>query len=73
MDFKEKASIFASRAANTAKDLAVSAARKTKQLSRIAKLNVDISNQRDAIKGMYAEMGKLYYETHKDDPETYLQ
>lgn len=71
-DFREKVGIFASRAADKAKTLADAAAKKTKQVSRIAKLNVDISGQRDAIKRLYTEIGKLYYETHKDDPESYF-
>jgi hypothetical protein len=73
-DFKERASIFAAATAKKAKGLAVYAATKTKQLSRVAKLNVDIASQKDTIKSAYAEIGRLYYEAHKDAPEGfYLQ
>lgn len=68
-DFMNKAGAFASKAAEKAKDAAVAAASKTKQLSRIAKLNMDISGQKDTVRKAYAELGKLYYEAHHDDPE----
>ena len=68
-DFMNKAGAFASKAAEKAKDAAVAAAAKTKQLSRIAKLNMDISGQKDTVRKAYAELGKLYYEAHHDDPE----
>lgn len=68
-DFMGKASIFASKAAVKAKDLAGVAAAKTKQVSRIAKLNMDISGQKETIKKAYTELGKLYYETHHDAPD----
>ena len=68
-DFLTKAGAFASKAADKAKDLAGTAAVKTKQLSRIAKLNMDISAQKDDMKKAYAELGKLYYEAHHDAPD----
>lgn len=71
-DFKGKASLFAATAAKKARGLAVYAATKTKQLSRIAKLNVDIASQKDTIKTAYTEIGKLYYEAHKDAPEGFF-
>ena len=71
-DFREKAGAFFSQAAGTAKDLAVAAANKTKQVSRIAKLNMDIVSQKDTIKKAYAELGQLYYENHHDAPEGLL-
>jgi outer membrane biosynthesis protein TonB len=71
-DFKGKAGLFAATAAKKARGLAVYAATKTKQLSRIAKLNVDIASQKDTIKTAYTEIGKLYYEAHKDAPEGFF-
>ena len=68
-DFMDMAGAFASKAAEKAKDLASVAAVKTKQVSRIAKLNMDISAQKDTIKKAYAEIGRLYYENHRDDPD----
>ena len=68
-DFMDKAGAFASKAAEKAKDLAGAAAVKTKQVSRIAKLNMDISAQKDTIKKAYAEIGRLYYEAHHDAPD----
>lgn len=71
-DFMNKAGAFASKAAGKAKDLAVDAYTKTKQLSRVAKLNMDISGQRDTIRKAYTELGKLYYAAHHEDPESDL-
>ena len=67
-DFMNKAGAFASKAAEKAKDLAGVAAAKTKQLSRVAKLNMDISGQKDVIKKAYMDLGKLYYESYHDAP-----
>ena len=71
-DFRSVASRLADRAAGRAKGIASLAARKTKNVSRIAKLNVDIAAERDTIKRNYLEIGKLYYETHREDPEGFF-
>ena len=68
-DFMDKAGVFAAKAAGKAKDLASVAAEKTKQVSRAAKLNMDISAKRDTIKKAYGELGRLYYEAHGTAPE----
>ena len=68
-DFMNKAGAFASKAAGKAKDLAGVAAVKTKQVSRIAKLNMDISSEKETMKKAYTELGKLYYEAYHDAPE----
>ena len=67
-NFKDKAGAVASKA----KSLASAAAAKTKKLSRIAKLNMDISGRRETVKKAYYELGKLYYEAHQDNPEGLL-
>ena len=71
-DFKGKAGTIVSKAAGAAKNLASAAATKTKQVSRIAKLNMDIVSQKETIKKAYSELGKLYYENHHDAPEGLL-
>ncbi len=71
-DFMDRAGALAFKAAEKAKDLASVAAAKTKQVSRVAKLNMDISAQKDAIKKAYGELGQQYYQIHKDDPEAAL-
>ena len=71
-DFMAKVGQIASKAAEKTKDIAAVAATKTKQVSRIAKLNMDISGQKDAAKKAYTELGKLYYESHHDAPEAGL-
>ncbi len=71
-ELKEKVSELAATAAGKAKDLASATAEQTKRLSRIAKLNLEISTERDNVKKSYIEIGKLYYETHKDAPEGFF-
>ena len=71
-NFRKTAGNIASFTAGKAKSLAVFAARKTKNVSRIAKLNVDIAAERDGIKRTYNEIGKLYYETHREAPEAFF-
>lgn len=63
---------FAEKAADSTKDFAEKAADKAKAGSRIAKLNIEIATERDNMKKTYVEIGKLYYETHKDDPEGFF-
>ena len=71
-NIRKTAGTIASFAAGKAKTIAVFAARKTKNVSRIAKLNVDIAAERDSIKRTYNEIGKLYYETHREAPEAFF-
>lgn len=71
-DFKKKAGVFANLVAGSTKKAAIFAARKTKNTALIAKLNMNISSRRDVIKHAYGEIGKLYYETHKDAPEGFF-
>ncbi len=58
--------------AGKAKGFALFAANKTKKVSRIAKLNIEITSRRETIKRAYSEIGKLYYESHKDAPEGFF-
>lgn len=72
-DLKEKVGEFASTAAEKAKVIASATADQTKRLARITKLNIEISSEKENIKKSYIELGKLYYETHKDAPEGFFQ
>ena len=42
---------------------------KAKDLSGTAKLSFDIKSKEDYVQKMYAEIGRQYYEDHKDDVE----
>ena len=44
------------------------AADKAKDLSEIAKLNVRITSEQNQIDAQYIEIGKLVFDTYKDDP-----
>ena len=72
-DFMNKVGAFASKAAVKTKEIAGVAATKTKQVSHIAKLNMEISGQKDVAKKAYTELGKLYYEAHHDAPEAGME
>ena len=39
---------------------------------RMAKLAMDAATAREDVKRTYLEIGKLYYDTHKDDPEGFF-
>ncbi len=65
----EGAKEFAGKAADATKDFAEKAADKAKAGTRIAKLNIEIAQQKENMKKAYLEMGKLYYDTHKDNPD----
>lgn len=42
---------------------------KAKDLSGVAKLSIDIKSKEDYVQRMYAEIGRQYYEDHKDEAE----
>ena len=55
---------------NASKDVS----QKAKDLSGVAKLTMDIHTKEDQVQKMYAQIGKLYFESHKDDdPTEYVQ
>lgn len=62
----------AGNAARGVRDLARSAAKSTKRLGRIAKLNLSITDEKNNIKHLYTDIGRLYYEAHRDDPEGFF-
>ena len=48
------------------------AADKAKDVARIAKLNMELSAEKDTIEKAYLEIGKLYYETRKNSPDGFF-
>ncbi len=58
--------------ADKTKEVAEAVGDKAKDTAAIAKLNLEIAGQKDQIKKAYTELGKLYYETYKDEPNTYF-
>jgi len=60
------------KAAEGTKDLAATATDKAKDVSRIAKLTLEINSEKEVIRKAYSEIGKLYYESHKDEPEGFF-
>ena len=70
--FKDKLLAKIGQAADGAKDIAEKAADKAKAGGRIAKLSMEIATERDNMKKTYIEIGKLYYDTHKDDSDGFF-
>ena len=62
----------AGKASGGARNIAGTAADKAKSGARIAKLSMDAASAREEVKKTYLEIGKLYYDTHKDDPEGFF-
>ena len=60
----------AGRAADATRGIAGVAAEKAKAGGRIAKLTMDI--EKEDMKKTFLEIGKLYYDTHKDAPEGFF-
>jgi hypothetical protein len=58
--------------ADKTKAFAAIAADKAKAMGRIAKLTVEINGEKDTMKKAYIEIGKLYYETHRNDPDGFF-
>lgn len=67
-----KTKVVADKAADAARDIAGKTADKTKAVARITKLNLEISSEKDTIKKAYSEIGRLYYELHHNDPDTFF-
>ena len=62
----------AGRAADATRGIAGVAAEKAKAGGRIAKLTMDIAREKEDMKKTFLEIGKLYYDTHKDAPEGFF-
>lgn len=60
------------RAADAGKGIANKAADRAKSSARIAKLSMEIASERENLKKSYIEIGKLYYDTHRDDPDGFF-
>lgn len=69
-----KGSVFSALgvAAEKTRNFADKATDKAKDVSRITKLNFELKTAKDTIEKAYAEIGKIYYETHKSNPEDYF-
>lgn len=58
--------------AGKTRGFAEKAADKAKDVAHIAKLNMELSAEKDTIEKAYLEIGKLYYETRKDSPDGFF-
>lgn len=54
------------------RDIAEKAADKAKDVARIAKLNMELNSEKSTMEKAYSEIGKLYYETRKDNPDGFF-
>ena len=71
-EIKEKVMNTLEMVADSAKELAGKAADKAKSAARIAKLSMEINAEKDTIKKAYLEIGKLYYEMNRDNPDGFF-
>ena len=71
-EIKDKVIASVGTAVDAGKGLAGKAADMAKAGARIAKLNMEISAEKENLRKTYIEIGKLYYDTHKDDPEGFF-
>ena len=71
-ELKEKVMTTIGTVADITKDFAAQTGDKAKGVARMAKLSVEITTEKETIKKAYSEIGKLYYETHKDNPEGFF-
>lgn len=71
-EIKEKVMSALGTVADSTKELAGKAADKAKSAARIAKLSVEINGEKDSIKKAYLEIGKLYYEMNRENPDGFF-
>ena len=67
--FVEKVMATAGKVADKSVEIAKVAGDKAKLMGRITKLKTEIAVEKDSIRRNHAEIGKLYYEKYKDNPE----
>jgi len=65
---KERALATVGRVAEKSVDIAKAAGEKAKLAGRITKLKTEIAMEKDTLRKTFAELGKMYYEKHKDNP-----
>ena len=65
---KEKVLSTAGRAADKSVEIAKVCSEKAKIVGRITKLRTEVAMEKDAQRKQFLELGKRYYETHKDNP-----
>lgn len=68
-NFKKKLFDTIGTVADKTRDIAAKTTDKAKDIKQIAKLSLEVSNQKDEIRDAYYEIGKLYYAAHHDDAE----
>ena len=68
-EIREKASEIAGEVADKSLIFAKKAADKTRAVAKITKLSAEIAAEKSRVKKNYAEIGRLYYEKYKDEPE----
>lgn len=71
-NIKDKVLSTLGQATDSVKGLAGSATDKAKAGARIAKLSMEAATAREELKKSYLEIGRLYYDAHKDDPEGFF-
>ncbi len=71
-EIKEKVLSALETVADSTRELAGKAADKAKSAARIAKLSMEINAEKDSIKKAYLEIGKLYYEMNRDNPDGFF-
>lgn len=58
--------------AGKTRNLAEKATDKAKDVTRLAKLGMELNSEKDTMQKTFAEIGKLYYETTKDSPDSFF-
>ena len=71
-EVKEKAADFAVTTAGKAREFASFAADQAKKLTRQAKLSIELNAEKDRQKKIFADIGRLYFETHRENPEGFF-
>jgi uncharacterized small protein (DUF1192 family) len=71
-EFKKAAAETAEVVADKSIVFAKKVADKTKCVARIAVLRAEISSEKDLLRNNFKELGKVYYNAHKQDPEPAL-
>ena len=64
---------FFSKLGETITETSKDVSQKAKELTGIAKLNLDIKAKEDFVERQYMEIGKQYFELHKEDEEPFFE
>jgi len=68
-ELKDKVLATAGSVADKSVEMAKMAGDKAKVIAKLTRLNTELAKEKETLRRTYTEMGKIYYEQHKNSPD----